>query len=284
METVIGVFSSRERAAGAIRELLSCKVPRESIAFLTRSEAEAKLVGRDLGAMAGGVVGMGLVAGTALLAVPGIGEVIAIGAGAAAILFGAIAGSSVSRNLATNPATPLEVPAEPDSEDARFFREVLKEGRSLIVVRTDDQEAAAAACTILNRLGLGIQGSVPGRMHTATRQVGPVTILDVSGRITVGEGNVMLRHVLHELLEHGRNKILLNLQDVTYLDSAGLGELVRSYTTVRNQDGEFKLLNPSKRVSDLLQATKLSTIFDIQTDEASALQSFTPEKESRAGA
>jgi len=283
METVIGVFSSRERAAGAIRELLSCKVPQESIAFLTRSEAEAKLVGRDLGAMAGGVVGMGLVAGTALLAVPGIGEVIAIGAGAAAILFGAMAGSSMSR-MSTNPATPLEVPAEPDSEDARFFREVLKEGRSLIVVRTDDQEAAAAACTILNRLGLGIQGSVPSRMHTATRQAGQVTILDVSGRITVGEGNVMLRHVLHELLEHGRNKILLNLQDVTYLDSAGLGELVRSYTTVRNQDGEFKLLNPSKRVSDLLQATKLSTIFDIQTDEASALQSFTPEKESRAGA
>ena len=284
METAIGVFSSRERAVEAVRELLACKVPRESIAFLTRSETEAKLVGRDLGAMAGGVVGMGLVAGTALLAVPGIGQVIAIGAGAAAILLGAMTGSSVSGNLAANPDTPVEVAAEPDSEDTRFFREVLKEGRSLIVVRTEDQEAAAAACTILNRLGLGIQGAVPSRMHTATRQVGQVTILDVSGRITVGEGNVMLRHVLHELLEHGRNKILLNLHDVTYLDSAGLGELVRSYTTVRNHDGEFKLLNPSKQVNDLLQATKLATVFDIQTDEADALQSFTPEKESRAGA
>jgi anti-sigma B factor antagonist len=111
-------------------------------------------------------------------------------------------------------------------------------------------------------------------MRTNTRQVEDVAIVDVSGRITVAEGNVMLREVVRQLVEAGHKKIALNLHDVGYVDSSGLGEIVKAYTTVRNQGGELRLVNPSKRVQDLLQMTKLSAVFPIEADEASAIQSF----------
>jgi len=142
------------------------------------------------------------------------------------------------------------------------------------------------ACGILDRLGLGIKGRIKGRtplkMQTATRQIGDVAIVDVSGRITLGEGNTMLREIVREIIEKGNSKILLNLHDVGYVDSSGVGELVKTYTTVRNHGGQLKLLNPSKRVSDLLQVTRLASVFDIQADEASAIQSFSRPEGSRA--
>jgi anti-sigma B factor antagonist len=107
-----------------------------------------------------------------------------------------------------------------------------------------------------------------------TRQVDGVTIVDLSGRITLGEGSVKLRESVRDLASKGRNKILLNLGDVTYIDSSGIGELVSAFTTVRNQGGELKLLNLTKKVHDLLQITKLYTVFDIKNDEAAAVQSF----------
>jgi anti-sigma B factor antagonist len=289
VETAIGVFSSRERAAGAVRELLDGKVPQESIVFLTRSETEAKIVGKELGATVGGFMGVGTgmsagVAAATLLAVPGIGQVFALGFGAAALLglLGAGAGSAIGKSIADDKRIPQPTADEKCSEDAAFFREVLKEGRTLIVVRTESQETASVACGILDRLGLGIQGRTPVKMQTATRQIGDVAIVDVSGRITLGEGNIMLREIVRELVEKGNNKILLNLHDVGYVDSSGVGELVKTYTTVRNQGGQLKLLNPSKRVSDLLQVTRLASAFDIQADEASAIQSFTRPEGSRA--
>ena len=280
METTIGVFSSRERAEEAVRELIDRKVPKESIVFLTRSETEAKSVGKGFGATVGGFMGAatgmsaGVVAAT-LLVVPGIGQVFALGFGAAALLglAGAGAGSAVGAAAVGNAPSPLPTPGE-TSEDAAFFREVLKEGRSLIVVRTESRETANAACAILDRLGLGIQGNTPVKMKTSIRQIEDITIVDVSGRITVGEGNVMLRETVLGLIEKGRKKILLNLHDVGYVDSSGIGELVKSYTTVRNQGGQMKLFNLSKRVHDLLQLTRLYAVFDIQADEASAIQSF----------
>ncbi len=111
-------------------------------------------------------------------------------------------------------------------------------------------------------------------MKTSTRQVDGVTIVDLSGRITLGEGSVVLRDLVRELLGKGNKKILLNLGEVTYIDSSGIGELVSAYTTVRNQGGELKLLNLTKKVHDLLQITKLYTVFDIKDDEAAAVKSF----------
>lgn len=111
-------------------------------------------------------------------------------------------------------------------------------------------------------------------MKASTRQVSGVTIVDMNGRITLGEGSVILREAVKDLIAKGQKKILLNLGDVTYIDSSGIGELVSAFTSVRNQGGELKLLKLTKKVHDLLQITKLYTVFDIKDDEASAVQSY----------
>ncbi|HLW83927.1 MAG TPA: STAS domain-containing protein [Candidatus Sulfotelmatobacter sp.] len=111
-------------------------------------------------------------------------------------------------------------------------------------------------------------------MKISTRQVDGVTIMDCSGRITLGEGSVTLRDTVRELLAKGQKKILLNLAEVNYIDSSGIGELVSAFTTTKNQAGELKLLNLTKKVNDLLQITKLYTVFDVKDDEAAAVKSF----------
>jgi anti-sigma B factor antagonist len=112
-------------------------------------------------------------------------------------------------------------------------------------------------------------------MKASTRQVDGITIVDLSGRITLGEGSVVLRDSIKDLLGKGQKKILLNLGDVSYIDSSGIGELVSAFTSVRNQGGELKLLNLTKKVHDLLQITKLYTVFDVKDDEAAAIGAFT---------
>jgi anti-sigma B factor antagonist len=111
-------------------------------------------------------------------------------------------------------------------------------------------------------------------MKASTRQIDGITIVDLSGRITLGEGSVILRDTVKDLLGKGQKKILLNLGDVSYIDSSGIGELVSAFTSVRNQGGELKLLHLTKKVHDLLQITKLYTVFDVKDDEASAVKSF----------
>ena len=111
-------------------------------------------------------------------------------------------------------------------------------------------------------------------MKSSTRQVDGVTIVDLSGRITLGEGSVVLRDTVRDLLSKGQKKILLNLGDVNYIDSSGIGELVSGFTSVANQGGTLKLLGLTKRVKDLLQITKLYTVFEVFDDEAKALGSF----------
>jgi anti-sigma B factor antagonist len=99
--------------------------------------------------------------------------------------------------------------------------------------------------------------------------------VDVAGRITLGEGSSALRDLMRELVGKGQKKILLNLGEVSYIDSSGIGELVSGFTTVTNSGGQLKLLNLNKRVKDLLQITKLYTVFDVHEDEANAVRSFT---------
>jgi anti-sigma B factor antagonist len=111
-------------------------------------------------------------------------------------------------------------------------------------------------------------------MKASTRQVDGVTIIDLSGRITLGEGSVVLRDTIRNSIGQGIKKIILNLGDVTYIDSSGIGELVSAFTSVRNQGGELKLLNLTKKVHDLLQITKLYTVFDVRDDEANAIRAF----------
>jgi anti-sigma B factor antagonist len=106
----------------------------------------------------------------------------------------------------------------------------------------------------------------------STRQVNGITIVDLSGRITLGKGGVVLRDMMRDLVTRGQRKILLNLGDVTYIDSSGIGELVSAFTTVRNRGGELKLLKLTKKVHDLL--AKLYTFFDVKDDEATAVAAF----------
>ncbi len=108
----------------------------------------------------------------------------------------------------------------------------------------------------------------------ASREVDGVTVLDLSGRITLGEGSVQLRDAIRDLIGKGQRRILLDLGEVNYIDSSGLGELVSAYTTARNQGATLKLLKLTKKVHDLLQLTKLYTVFDIYDDEASAIASY----------
>jgi anti-sigma B factor antagonist len=111
-------------------------------------------------------------------------------------------------------------------------------------------------------------------LSISTRQLDGVTILDLSGRITLGEGSVQLRDAIRDLISKGEKHILLNLGDVNYIDSSGLGELVSAFTTAKNQNADVKLLNLTKKVKDVLQVTKLYTVFDIYDDEAHAISSF----------
>ena len=107
-----------------------------------------------------------------------------------------------------------------------------------------------------------------------TRQVGDVTVIDAAGRITLGEGASAFRDTIRDLAAKGDKKILLNLSEVNYIDSSGIGEMVSGFTTVTNHGGQLKLLGLSKRVKDLLQITKLYTVFEVFDDEAKALASF----------
>src|SRR3954466_10988614 len=111
-------------------------------------------------------------------------------------------------------------------------------------------------------------------LKSSTRQVDGITVLDMSGRVTLGEGSVVLRDTIRDVLSKGNKKILLNLGDVTYIDSSGIGELVSAFTAVRKEGGELKLLNLTKKVHDLLQITKLYTVFDVKDDEAAAIGAF----------
>jgi anti-sigma B factor antagonist len=111
-------------------------------------------------------------------------------------------------------------------------------------------------------------------LFATCREVGPITIVDLSGRIALGEGSALLRKTVRDLLDGGKNRIVLNLGDVNYIDSSGIGELVSGFTAVRNRSGELKLLNLTKKVNDLLQLTKLFTVFDVYSDEGTAVRSF----------
>jgi anti-sigma B factor antagonist len=111
-------------------------------------------------------------------------------------------------------------------------------------------------------------------LRATYRDAGVVTVVDIGGRITLGEGSALLRKTIRELLEDSRVKIVLNLADVNYIDSSGIGELVTAFTTVKRSGGDLKLLHLTKKVHDLLQLTKLFTVFDVYSDENAALSSF----------
>jgi anti-sigma B factor antagonist len=281
METAIGVFDSRERAEAAVKELIQKHIPEESIVFLTRSESEAMSFGKELGTYAGGFIGGAVgttaaVVGATLALIPGFGQVFALGVGGAALLgyLGSKAGGSLAKGISEEPGTPRAASAEEAGEEGAQLLEVLKHGHSVIVVRTEFREVAATACAVLDKLGLGKQEPTSSKAETTTRNLGDISVIDAKGKIAFGEGVTTLRETVASLIGSGAKKIILNLRDVDYVDSSGMGEIVRSHMAIRKQGGQLKLTNLSKMVSELLQATGMHKVFDIQPDEASATRSF----------
>jgi len=281
METAIGVFDSRERAEEAVKELLQKQIPEQAIIFLTRSESEAMSFGKEIGSYAGGFLGgaVGTTAGcvgAALALIPGFGQVFALGVGGAALLgyLGSKAGASIAKGLAEQPSTPKPTSDEKAGEEAAHFLEVLKSGRSLVLVQCEFHDVAAAATKILDQHSLGKHVPAASKTQVSTRQSEGVAIIDFRGRIAFGDGNTKLREAISNLSAAGVNKVLLNLKDVDFVDSSGIGEMVKGHMTMRKTGGQMKLCTPSKAVGDLLQATALNKLFEIHPDEAAAIKSF----------
>jgi anti-sigma B factor antagonist len=269
METAVGVFTARAHAEEAIKSLLDHHVPEERIVFLTRSESEAKSIGKQLGAhvrgLDEGVSKISLAATSeSRPAVPDVDSVFALGSGADAI-FG---GGAASRSAPSSPTGA--------SEDFAFFRRVLNEGHSVIIVRTESSQIAATACEILNRLGLSMKKGALPKSSVSVRQVAGAVVAEFAGKIALAEGAGLLRDTVRGCLDHGHNRILLNLERIDFIDSAGLGELVRSHATVRGRGGHLTLVNPSANVYQLLRMTKLDSVFEIAPDEFTALSSLRP--------
>ena len=165
-------------------------------------------------------------------------------------------------------------PSERSSEESKFSGEAWTERPSLILVRTDQQEIARLAADILDRMGISAQWRTSGGIKIASRQVGGIAIVDAHGVITVGVGNILLREIVANLLKEGNKKLLLNLRGVEYVDSAGLGELVKTHTTLARHGGQLKIVNLNKKVQDLFKLTGLDVVFDVYEHEANAIQSF----------
>ncbi|HTP69022.1 MAG TPA: STAS domain-containing protein [Dongiaceae bacterium] len=278
METAIGVFDSREKAEQAVKELLQHQIPEQAIVFLTRSESEAMNFGKELGTYAGGFLGgaVGTTAGcvgAALALIPGFGQVFALGVGGAALLgyLGSKAGASIAQKVTAEPNSPR--PAE-SAEDTEHLLGVLKSGRSVVLVQTGFHDVASEATAILNRLGISAGAGGPGTTETSTRQVEGITLIELRGRIAFGSGNTKLRETVSDLTAAGTKHVVFSMAGVTFVDSSGIGELVRGHMAMRKSGGALKLSNVSKPVGDLLKATALDKVFEIFVDEASAVKSF----------
>jgi anti-sigma B factor antagonist len=280
VEIAIGIFDSTERAEQAVKELRQNQIPGQAIIFLTGSENEAMSLTNELGAYVGGVMG-GAVQftagqiGSALAMVPGFGQVYAIGLGAAALLHylgSKVGATAVKRSLEAS-RFKLTAP-EQSAIDTAYFVDVLKHGRSIVMVQTKFRDVAAEATGILDRLGLGKQAPTSSKAGSSTRQVEGVTIVDLRGRIDFGDGSTRLREILGDLVTRGKTKVLLNMKDVDFVDSSGIGEMVRGHVQLAKIGGQLKLVNLSKHVNMLLQVTRLNKVFEIFEDELEGIKSF----------
>jgi len=285
METAIGVFPTREEAEEALKSLLEHEVPHESVVYLTRSENDATSMGKQFGTSAGDVANGTVdesegIAATSLLTIPRIGPVFAVGPDSATLLgmglgvADANVGSATAESIGEGGEAPRMKAGAGSLEDLALFNRVLNEGYSVIIVRTEFPEIAAIGCEILDRLSLRMRKSSTSVSMVTIREVNGPVVAYVTGRIALAEGTLLLRDMVQEFLRRGSDQIILDLNDVDFIDSAGLGELVRSHAAVRSHGGQLKLVNPSASVWDLLKITKLDQVFDIPADETTALASF----------
>ena len=272
MRTAIGVFADLSRAEEAIRKLLANRVPPERITFLTRSEPEAHSVGKHLADVGSSAEASALPARFSVLSIPGIGHVFVQGPEVNAFAEAAASDASTASVLppANDPWRNVSSPAGAE-DDAAFFRRVLLDGCSVIMVRSDSNAVATAACEVLDRLSLGIRRTAAGKSGVTVRQIPGAAVATFSGKLALDEGCRLLRETIRALLDAGQIRILLNLERLEFMDSAGLGELVRTHVAVRARGGQLTLIHPAPNVFQLLRVTKVDQVFDIAHDELSAL-------------
>jgi anti-sigma B factor antagonist len=271
MKTAVGVFSNLERAEQAIRALRKNNVPPERITFLTRSELEAASIGKHLEGQGVLQLHTGTPAPSSVLSVSGIGPVLVQGPDVSDIF------ERPPANQASGPPASNEpwrqTSASPGSEeDAAFFRRMLMEGCCVIVVRSDSHQVAMAACEVLDELSLGIRKHAPGKSGVSIRQLPHAVVATFTGKLALDDGCGLLRETVRALLDGGQRRILLNLEQVNYLDSTGLGELVRTHVAAHGRGGHLTLVHPSPNVRHLLHLTKVDEVFDIAPDELSAIE------------
>jgi anti-sigma B factor antagonist len=210
------------------------------------------------------------------LLLPGLGPVFALGVSVVTAALLGLSEARASKEL-HEPAVADGVQPTPNDksvQDSAFFQDALRAGRSLIVVRSESPEVVGVASEILDRTGIGLQGSALGPTQTVIRHENDVGIVTVTGRITLCESGLAFRQAVQSLLEEKCTKILLDLHSVGYVDSSGIGALAGIYTSVRNAGGQVWIVNPSQGLRDLLQITSLSTVFDVQPHKATAIRSF----------
>jgi len=206
----------------------------------------------------------------------GIGQVFALGIGAAALLglVGAGGGAAIGSGVGHQEGAPKPTSGTGSEEDLAFYSKVLNEGHSLVVVRTDSPQIAASACEVLDSLAITMKKGTAKGSSVATRSLDGAVAIDFKGKITLGEGTTLLRDAVGNLLQKGSNRILLNLREVDMIDSAGLGELARTYATIRSHGGKLKLVAATKNAQELFRITKMERVFEIEPDESSALKSI----------
>lgn len=272
MKTAVGVFSNLDRAEQAIRALLKNRVPPERITFLTRSEPEANSIRSHLQDESMLQVKTGTPARFSVLSVSGVGPVLVQGPDVSDIFDQPARSNLASSAPASNdPWRQTPIPHGSD-DDAAFFRRMLNDGCSVIVVRTDSNQIAMAAVEVLDKLSLGIAKTSAGKGRVSVRQIPGAAIATFSGKLALDDGCLLLRETIRAFLDAGQTRVLLNLEKLDFLDSAGLGELVRAHVAVRSRGGHLTLVNPSKNVYQLLHVTKVDRVFDIAPDELTAMR------------
>jgi len=270
MHTTVGIFATRERAEEALVRLLGNHIPQDRIVYLTRSEQDAATVGnrmneRDFAASTSQARETGRLTSNAR-------PVFALNFGDKTPLPST---THPPFRLSTGDPGLLDLlVAGASSEDRDFFQRVLDGGNSAVVVRTNSAMSAAAACEIFDTFALHMRRSGSTPTSVILRRLSGGALAEFTGKIALGEGTALLREAIQSLLHFGSFHILLDLERVDYLDSAGLGELVRSQVTVRGHGGTLKLVRPSAGVLRLLQITRLDRVFEIVADQAAALRAL----------
>ncbi len=269
MDTAIGIFASSERAEEALLRLLKNQIPEHRVVYLTGSQKDAEQVSKRMSASESLAAGSPMHAVQSGSLMPGLGLVYALGIGGGNT---ATSGNPNANPWSSEASLFSSLMGTASAQDKQFFQQLLNEGQSVVIVRTNSPRDAVTACQIFDELAAHMKRSGSTRTSVIFRRIPGGAMAEFSGKLTLTDGNALLRESIQNFLNFGYKQILLDLERLEYVDSAGLGELVRSYATVQGHGGRLTIVRPSPGVLRLMQITKLDKVFNIASDQASALR------------